>query len=395
MQLRSLALRSLAIICALGALDQACRLTLLADDRFLGRPVAPFDPPLFSPSQWAKYERIVSGDLSGTQKFDPELGWCNKPESGFGEYRYDWAGCRISERPLAKDTPSGVRRVLAIGCSMTHGEEVAASETWCAQVDKELATIEVANLGVAAYGIDQALMRLIRDGPALKGDEVWLGLLPSAALRVTTLYRPLVDHWSLDIAFKPRFVLEKNSRLRRLQCPVLRIEDISHLLSDQRAFLDALQDEDFWIQRVPQAYAPRGSRWTHFSFGSRLLLTLFEARGRVPLESFENAASETYALLAAIVLGCAEEARQQECTFRLLVLPGREDLDAWQMHGCAPWQGWLDTLQRKGISVLDVSEALILEAGKPIFAPQGHYSPEGSRVVANAIVKQLRSEDSK
>ena len=394
MQLRVFALRSIAIVFLLGVIDQICRLTILSDNLFLGRPVAPFDPPLFSPSQRAKYTRIANGDYSGTNKFDPDLGWCNKPNSGFGEYSYDWAGSRIGGRPLDQVKPKGVRRVVAIGCSMTHGEEVAAEETWCAQVDKNLAALEIANLGVAAYGIDQALMRLVRDGPTLNADEVWLGLLPSAALRITTLYRPVLDHWSLDVAFKPRFVIQNDSRLHLLSCPIKKIEDIALLLSDQQAFLKALNGGDTWVERTPEAYAPRGSHWSHYSFGARIILTCIEARGRAPLESFADSSDENYKLLARIVLECAEEARRQGCTFRLIILPGKADLDAWQERGVAPWQAWMDQIKGHGIEVIDVSEALILAEDQPVFALQGHYSPAGNRIVAGAIVDQLGFENS-
>lgn len=396
MSVRRLLLRAGVAALALLAADQLCRFLLLDDDRFLGRPIAPFDPPLFSPAQRAALERVESQLASGSegnQRFDPELGWCNRPDSGFGEFRYDWAGARIGAAPLARPKPPGVRRVLAIGCSMTHGEEAAASESWCALVDQALDEVEVANLGVAAYGLDQALMRLVRDGPALEGDEVWLGCLPAAALRITTLYRPLLDHWSLDVAFKPRFVLGDDGELRRVACPVARLEDFPRLLRDQRALLAALGTDDPWIARAPIAYAPRGSHWMHRSFAARLALSALEAGGRDVGPCFAGSGSECSRLLTAIVRRTAQEARALGAGFRLLVLPGEDDLRDREERGRGRWEPWTEELSREGLSVLDLAPALAGAGPRAeLFAAHGHYSRRGNRVLADAAVEALRTE---
>ena len=199
---------------------------VLADGTFLGRPVAPFDPPLFSPSQFKALQHLEE-ELANERpsvKFDADLGWCNKPESGLGEFRYDWAGARIVVEPLARSKTPGVRRLAVFGCSMTHGEEVGASETWCARLDALAPNVEIANLGVAAYGLDQALLRLRRDGWPLAPDEVWLAVLPQAALRVTTRFRPLLDHWSLDVAFKPCFTWSAENELELVPNPAASLD---------------------------------------------------------------------------------------------------------------------------------------------------------------------------
>jgi hypothetical protein len=266
MRLGRLALRSTLVLATLVAGDWLLARLVLADGWFLGRPVAPFDPPLFSPSQTHVLEQIEAELSSGQPKegkFDAELGWCNKPDGGFGEFRYDWAGARIASAPLPREKTPGVRRVVAVGCSMTHGEEVGATESWCARTDALLPGIEIANLGVAAYGLDQALLRLRRDGWKLEPDEVWLGVLPQAALRVTTRFRPLLDHWSLDVAFKPRFVLDASGELSLVPNPASSLSDVVHLLTDQRAFPSALETIRGWASAA--GLCPRGSSWIHGS----------------------------------------------------------------------------------------------------------------------------------
>jgi len=387
---RRVALGAGVALLALLLADQAADRLLLADGQFLGRPVAPFDPPLFSPSQrqvLAQIERDPAAIQAG--KFDPELGWCNRPGSGFGEQTYDELGARIGLAPLARAKPAGVRRALALGCSMTHGDEVGAGEAWCAQVDAALPALEVANLGVPAFGIDQALLRLRRDGPALAPDEVWLGILPQAALRVTTRYRPLLDHWSLDVAFKPAFELAPDGALVLLPDPVRSPADILRLLTDQQLFLDALGN-DPWIRHAPAAFAPRGSSWMQHSFATRLWLTLREAGGRDLAPCFDDE-SDFGRLFTALTRATAAEAAELGARFRILVLPGADDLVERASVGRGYWEDWAARRAAEGLSVFDASSALVdsgVELGQ-LFAPHGHYNARASALVARALAAEL------
>lgn len=369
--------------------DWALGRLVLDDGLFLGRPVAPFDPPLFSRGQVQALEHIereLADEGPDAVKFDGELGWCNRPDSGFGEFRYDWAGARIGNAPLERVKPPGTRRVVAVGCSMTHGEEVAATQSWCARVDALSSELEVANLGVAAYGLDQALLRLRRDGWRLEPDEVWLGLLPVAAMRVTTRFRPLLDHWSLDVAFKPRFVLDAGGQLSLEPNPATSLADVPRLLHDQRAFLGALGD-DTWIARVPLAYAPRGSHWSHSSFSARLILTVWERTGR-DLESCFDPVSPFGSVYTAIVRAAWSECAQRGVAFRLIILPSKMDLRQRITDGRGTWDAWAERLRGEGISVLDLAPVLSRPGDEldRFFQPAGHYSPEACELVARELL---------
>ncbi len=382
---------------ALGLVDQVLLRTVLADGELLGRKVAPFDPPLFSPSQVESLARIrrhvETGDPPAESfRFDPELGWCPRPDSGHGEFRYDWAGCRIGVAPLSRELDSSQRRVVTIGCSMTHGEEVGALETWSAQIDAELDGVEVANLGVAAYGIDQALLRLRRDAADLAPYEVWLGFFPAAAGRVTTGYRPLIRHWSIDVAFKPRFSLTETGLSLRPN-PVHSLEHVVRLFDSQSDFLAALGEDEPWIRRARSAYAPRGSHLLHHSFLGRVGATLLEAGGRDQRPWFQKRDHEHGRLLSAIVRETARAADELGAGFLLLALPDARDLDSARANGRGYWADWLDNLGDEGLRTLDLSSALLAaEASTELFAQNGHYSAAGNRVVAQGILDHLRAE---
>lgn len=393
MRLGRVALRSALVLALLGVADWGLQRLVLDDDLFLGRRVAPFDPPLFSGSQLAALEQLRRDAASPPKrptKFDAELGWCNPPDSGFGEFRYDWAGARIGAAPLERIKPLGTRRVVAVGCSMTHGEEVGAKDSWCARLDERLPRLEVANLGVAAYGIDQALLRLRRDGWRLEPDEVWLGILPQAALRVTTLFRPLLDHWSLDVAFKPRLRLGPAGELELVPNPARSLPDAVRLLGDQRALLEALGGADPWVSRAPLAYAPRGSSWAHGSFMARLVLTAHERAGRDVEACFDGKGSfgELY---ESIVRTMQRECSERGVVLRVLVLPGKTDLEQRRSAGRGYWEGWAERIRSGGLAVVDLAPVLNrsdVDLAR-LFAPGGHYTPVASELVASALAEEL------
>lgn len=374
--------------------DLALQWGPLTDGYFRQRRVAPFDPPLFNAAQADRLAHLrteLSEDAwEGTAvAFDAELGWAPRRGWDDGTRRYDWAGARIASRPLAR-TRDGRTRVVAVGGSFTHGDEVAGDQTWLAHVARRLG-VEVGNLGVGAYGIDQALLRWRRDGVPLAPDEVWLGFMPSAVLRVVTMYRPALRHHDRSLGIKPRFVLDEGA-LRLVASPARRREDVVRLLDDQRAFLEAFGEHDLWVARAPDAYAPRGSRVLHHTALGREWLTRREAAGRDPAPWLNARQTEVYALCRRLVLALHEEVRAAAARFRLIVLPDRKALVS-RARGEVFWQDLLDELADGGVEVVDLVEPL--HAGGALgdaasWAPHGHYSARGNARVAEALLDRVR-----
>ena len=374
----------------LATTDQVLQHVFLDGGQFLGHPVAPFDPPLFAPSQRERLERIerslrVGDPPPESLRFDADLGWCNPPGGGQGEFRYDWAGARVGIAPLGRDKSTGVRRLALYGCSMTHGDEVGAAQTWAAELDGSRADWEVANMGVSAFGLDQALLRLRRDGPALAADEVWLVWMPQATLRITTLYRPFLRHWSLDVAFKPRLELARDGSVVSVPNPARSLADIPRLLHDQQLLLERLDGHDVWVARAPAAYSPRGSSPLHFSGLARLGLTAFEGTGR-DLAQHLSQTHPTRALLEALVTAAGNSAASQGATFRLIVIPGPDDL-AQAAAGHAFWRDTCRTLEEAGIALSDLTDDLL--GHRDLYAEHGHLNPKGSALAARALVDLL------
>jgi hypothetical protein len=381
--LRRLALVLLATIAA----DQLVQWTLLRDGRVFGRRVAPYDPPLFTPDQEAVRERFRAAVQGGQPlagfAFDGQLGWSVPADGGRGELRFDWAGARIASEPLARVKRPGSARIVALGDSFTLGDEVGAAQSWPAELGRLLPEVELANLGMNAYGLDQSLLRLERDGFGLAPDEVWLGFVPSTLLRVVTEYVPAWRHVSTMLACKPRFRLRADGELGECVHACDSLPGLLELLDDTGRLAAACAD-DHWIARTPAAYAPRGSHWTHFFASSRIALTLFENGSREPAGWYADPASEPVALVRAIARRAARECAAHRARFTLLLLPDRGDL---RSRG-----GWSAVFE--GLDVFDASSALLaagaLENDR-FWAARGHYSAEGNRVVAAALAERWRA----
>lgn len=95
--------------------------------------------------------------------YDPELGWT--PTVGYSSDNNFFGtqitilrdGTRSNGRPIG-NPPASAEIILAIGDSMTFGEEVADGETWPAHLER-LSERTVLNAGVPGYGVDQSYLR--------------------------------------------------------------------------------------------------------------------------------------------------------------------------------------------------------------------------------------------
>jgi hypothetical protein len=85
-------------------------------------------------------------------------------------YRINGRGLRDREYALPK--PPGVRRVLAFGDSFTFGSGVADDERFSEVAEAALDGVEIVNMGVPGYGLDQILLSFLAQGRAWQPDDV-------------------------------------------------------------------------------------------------------------------------------------------------------------------------------------------------------------------------------
>jgi FAD/FMN-containing dehydrogenase len=78
-------------------------------------------------------------------------------------------------------------------------------------------------------------------------------------------------------------------------------------------------------------------------------------------------------------------------SFRVVLLPGLDDLGARATEGRGYWEPWLEELRARGVAVFDATSAL-LAPGLPLaglYAPHGHYGVEGNRLVGEGLARAL------
>jgi len=390
---------ALVALAMCAGVDQLVQHTVLSDGELFGHRIAPFDPPIFTAQQQAVLDRmrahVEHGAPLENADFDVELGWAPRRDGGSGEFRFDWAGARLVDEPLPHAKRAGVRRIVAVGCSFTLGDEVRATESWAARVDAARDDVEVANLGMGAYGIDQAHLRFLRDGVPLAPDEVWLGFLPSAAPRVVTMYLPAMRHFAWSPAFKPRYEFDMRGNMLLIPNPARTPKDFVRLLSGGERFHMDVAPHDHWVERASLAYAPRGTSWMHSFATTRAWLTYTERGGRDAREFLLDPTNDCTRIVDRIVRTMDDECRASHARFRLLVLPDRADLADREQRGKSYWSALSDGWRAQGIDVVDVTddlESVHAAANDAFWAPSGHYSAEGNRAVAEAILRRTAGD---
>ena len=384
---------ALGLLLGSGLITDQILLSALEDGYFRGRRIAPFDPPVFYSEQETLLRQIERHARTGQPdeialSFDADLGWAPTPGVPIGAMAFDWAGCRLSAEPLARERSPNSARVVCVGCSFTQGEEVADAETWAYDLDAASPRHEFANLAMGAYGLDQALLRYRRDGRHLEADEIWVGWLPSASLRLLTVWRPAERHWAKLARFKPRFRLDASGGLIEVPNPVNSIKHMHKVMSSQEGFLAAIDGNDGWVSRSSVAYAPTGSHWLHGTGLGRMALTLHEHRDRDAAPWLLDENSEVFRLLLAVMGAFQDEAASSGARLRLLVLPDRPALQALANDGRGYWSKATEACERAGIEVIDCGAALIRAGAAEAtscWAPGGHYSAQGHRVVAESL----------
>ncbi len=129
------------------------------------------------------------------------------------------AGLRGS-REYFKAKPAAIQRVYAAGDSFTFGFGVKDSEVYTHQMELINPGIEVLNLGVAGYGIDQIYLLIKEFGFSYSPDIVLIAVYPEDFWRATRAFN--------DAGFgKPYFFIEKSGSLSLKHVPVPKEKNFS------------------------------------------------------------------------------------------------------------------------------------------------------------------------
>ncbi len=169
-------------------------------------------------------------------RFDDAFGWSLVPgaravSKSTGqpiEYAINAAGFR--DRDFPREKPAGVFRILVVGDSHAFGFGVPLDKHFTKLLEGYFTNVEVMNLGVSGYGVDQELL-VLRDAGFAYNPDLVLAYVPHYADS-----RHVRDKvWGMG---KPRFLLE-NGELVLTNSPVANNSLLYRLLIDADRFASA------------------------------------------------------------------------------------------------------------------------------------------------------------
>ena len=324
---------------------------------------------------------------------DPWLGWTIKPNGrqpakGFASNNM---GLRSKPEDVAAEKPAGVHRVLLLGDSFTHGDELPYEDTFGAVLQEKLgAGSQVLNGGVPGYGTDQAVLRYERElGPRLAPDVVILGIVREDIPRNVNLFRALLFHWTEMPWSKPRFVLD-GAGLRLVNAPVVPpervLDTLRHLPASPLAAFDACYQPDFYADD-----------WRYASRTFQMLATQRAYRERRDfMKGLLREDGEGTLVTARIAKRFVERAKAWGATPLTILLPQAEDVATYQPGGNPPLRFLQVELERLGVPVLDlgpVFHAAAANGGGPnafFVGGVGHPNSGAARLIADALHEWLQ-----
>src|SRR5262249_17103405 len=127
---------------------------------FLRQPLLPFRPD--RSTLQAAFKKVESTTYLIP---DDELGWVVGKNGKTDDYESNSQGVRApADHVYGPTAPEGKVRIVTVGDSFTHCDDVKNGDTWEAALEGLRNDLEVLNFGVPAFGTDQALLRYRRDG---------------------------------------------------------------------------------------------------------------------------------------------------------------------------------------------------------------------------------------
>lgn len=374
-----IALASLAL--AVASVEIVVRAYVLEDGRYRRSRLAPFGE--LDPEYRTRLSEALQSKREGRRKyffrtFDAELGWTNLPgvRDDGREVAINSIGAR-GTREYAPVPAAGVQRVVAYGDSFVWGSEVGTAECWPAQLEAKAPTIEAINLGVPAYGTDQALLRFRRKG-RLGAQIVLIGIMLENVCRNVNRYRPMYATREWFPLVKPRFVLEDGDLVL---VPVPFASEIELLESTLAGGAkERTREFEFWAGDEP---------WFPPSALSRLITTRVAFERRRYDSYYRAGPNEPLEVTLAILERFYQEALEAGAERAVVLVFGKGEDVVTLDYGPPYWNGFLRELEDRGVPALDLASELHPWMHTEALFTRAHLSPAGNRLVAERIQRWL------
>lgn len=302
----------------------------------------------------ARGTSFLGNDLLGFSH-DSELGW-------------DTPGRVRGGRTYRGERNPGELRVVAIGDSYTFGAEVEAEESYPAFLEKLLPGSQVLNMGVKAYGIDQAVLKYLKHGRQYRPDVVIFGV-----------FGP--DYYRTPLSFyrfaKPVFAIAPDTGLQLTSKPIPPPEMAYRELKSSfwpTSYLYQLAYTRFQARRVP-ALDEYFGRW------DPLIESLFE---KLIVAAEQDGSRLVFAYIPTGSQLATDAALEEPCCER------RQLKSMWEkLKRSHPSLSTVDLMQQLSDRFTrdHVYRTMVFfHDGLPI----GHFTPSGNRAVAEILAEHLR-----
>jgi hypothetical protein len=324
--------------------------------------------------------------------WDDELGWPS-PRDAVAPPR-DRTGAKYNPDFSQSNYPCA----SVYGASFVWGGEIPLADGWVEQLSRKLGCW-VANYGVPGYGTDQAYVRFQR----MKQDQApvtMLGFSPEHIMLNVNQYRGFMGYGPSPTGIKGRFILDGEGRLEWIHRPRISEKEFVEFLRDPANLLP----HEYLLPDTPDG--PVTLRFPYTLTVARVaLMPRLRVRftGRPSWADFYRAGHRSggLALTAAIVEAFVREAEHRGKRALIVVLPGASSFRARAEFGQPEYAPLIAALAAKNIDVFDPSPALLTALGQRSYcelytAPadcEGHFGIEGSRIVADVIMAELRQRE--
>jgi hypothetical protein len=349
---------------------------------FLRQPLLPFRPDSATLEKAFKKVAMTTYLIP-----DDELGWVVGKNGKTDDYESNSQGVRApASRVYSPTPPEGKVRIVTLGDSFTHCDDVKNEDTWEVALEGLRRDLEVLNLGVPAFGTDQALLRYRRDGIRFSPQISILGIWTEDVCRNLNLVHYYLNPASVFMS-KPRFLLT-GGKLEPINYPVMPEEVRGRLLAQPEEF-PVLKD-DYWYS--PSETTPKLYQHSALLRAAGSLYTLYQRKMRRENLYLDKDPS-AIELAVAIAKQFAKEAEAAGAKPIILLIPMRHHLDQKKMYTTEDSFPLARALRRQQLVVIDLGFLLsrdpALDLDQLFLRKGGHISPAGNRRLALELEKKL------
>jgi len=315
-----------------------------------------------------------------------KLGWRYAPNFKSPVHQLNSMALR-SAREYSPKPPSHTLRIAAFGDSYVYGSEVDNPSAWAALIEADDSHVELLNYGVGGYGVDQAYLRYLLEGADLHPQIVMMGFTTDDIGRVVNRYRRFVDGHDL-VLFKPRYLIDQKGDLTLLDAPVHDRQGYERVLANPQEIV-RYAEHDYWYRASVYEnplYEYSGAVRLVSWLTTRAYRQQFDPerlyKGRVV-----STTSSAFRLNVALLQRFAQAVQAAGASPIVVMLPDPESVRAARTGSPTRYQPLIDHLRNQQIVFLDGAEAFRKlpqrSDDQSWFAPEGHYSAAGNRIVAS------------